>query len=473
MDETIIKPKIKPQAGVAQGDDRTVIKPRPAGNPIEQHDRTVITPRRKPVAGTAFLPSDSQTNSSASHNSNSAKYLPRLLPAHNLGLPELIASASPLLSIISQLRQLDGTIDIKELRLRIANMVKDFISDSQKEHSKDIVSKSSYALCATIDEAVLNTPWGESSEWSQKPLLSIFHKETYGGEKFYSMLDEEVTTDAKRFDLIELLYLCLSLGFLGKLRIDKHGQVKAEQIRANTYSLLKKNRDRFEGALSSSISPITTAKNKLYSFLPVWLLAASLALAGFGIYNYWLIELNKQSDIVIAELANLIPIREEEKLPDGQVRKEIIFLRELLAQEIKRDILSVDDYHSYSTVVLHSNSFFGSGSGQINEALFPILDKISKALESIPGRIIVSGHTDNIAIRTTRYPSNWHLSLARASAVGKYMSASADLKARLLPEGRADSEPVADNSTSEGRAKNRRVTIELYYTDQPLPLLQQ
>jgi len=96
-----------------------------------------------------------------------------------------------------------------------------------------------------------------------------------------------------------------------------------------------------------------------------------------------------------------------------------------------------------------------------------VLDKIAKALEAIPGRIIVSGHTDNIAIRTPRFPSNWHLSLARASAVVKYMDNVGELTGRMLPEGRGENEPVADNETTEGRAKNRRVVIDMFYENQP------
>ncbi len=465
IDKTIIKPR-PGQAPAA--DDKTVIKPRPAGNSVDQ-DKTIITPRRKTSGPTTFsaghgiAPEDSGNKPSRRHGiSNIQQQSIYDLP----GLPSLVKDASPLLSVISQLKQLDGTITIEELRRHISNLINTFTEAAHKNQTdREIVRKASYALCASIDEAILNTPWGENSAWSQKPLLSIFHHETYGGEKFYAMLDDEVNDDVKHYDLIELLYMCLSLGFLGKLRIDQHGQIKAEKIRANTYQVLIRNRNRFRRQLSTNAAPITTGKNKLTSFLPIWLLALFLTLAAFWIYNHWLLDLNKQSDAVAIELAKLIPIQKEETLPEGQIRKEILLLRQLLEQEIDRNVLSVNDYRNRSAVVLQSNELFPSGSADINKAFYPILDKISKALESIPGQIIVSGHTDNIAIRTARYPSNWHLSLARASAVGKYMSSSADLKARLLPEGRGESEPVADNSTSEGRAQNRRVKIELFYNE--------
>ncbi|MGH1485290.1 MAG: type VI secretion system protein TssL, long form [Cellvibrionaceae bacterium] len=463
-DKTIIKPR--PGQAPAPSDDRTVIKPRPAGNNVDA-DKTIITPRRKNNGPASFSPATDDKTQLAGRGRRQGINTIQQLSIYDLpGLPELVKEASPLLSIISQLKQLDGSIKIEELRQHISRLVTKFTNSARKNNDQDIVKKASYALCASIDEAILNTPWGENSAWSQKPLLSLFHQETYGGENFYKILDNEVTADVKHYDLIELLYMCLSLGFLGKMRIDKHGQMKAEKIRANTYQLLIKNRNRFKRQLSSNAQPIATEKSKLYSFLPIWLLAATLILASFGFYNHWLLELNKQSDTVVTELASLIPIQREESLPEGQIRKEILFLRQLLQQEIDRGVLSVNDYHNRSAVVLHSNELFSSGSADINAAFHPILDKISKAMESLAGRIIVSGHTDNIAIRTARYPSNWHLSLARASAVGKYMSASADLKARLLPEGRGDSEPVAENTTIEGRAQNRRVAIELFYNEE-------
>ena len=450
--------------------DKTIIKPRPGGNNIDA-DKTIITPRTKNNAFKPFSPATDDVTRIAGQAGGAAPI--QAFSVYDLpGLPPLVKHASPLLSIISQLKQLDSSVNIEDLRQHISQLVTRFIHEAKRNNDTETVRKASYALCTTIDEAILNTSWGADSAWTQKPILHSLPKETYGGDggdggkRFYSILDREVTEDVKNYDLIELLYICLSLGFLGKMRIDKHGTIKAEKIRANTYQLLIKNRNRFKRQLSSNIKPITAEKSKLYSFLPIWLLAATLTLIGFWIYNHWLLELNKQSDQLAQELALLIPApKTQESLPEGEIRKEIVFLRQLLQQEIELDILSVNDYHNRSSVVLHSNELFPSGSTDISTSFHPILNKIAKALESIPGRIIISGHTDNIDIRTARFPSNWHLSLARASAVGIYMSSVADLKARLLPEGRGDREPVADNNTPEGRAQNRRVVIELFYQD--------
>ena len=78
------------------------------------------------------------------------------------------------------------------------------------------------------------------------------------------------------------------------------------------------------------------------------------------------------------------------------------------------------------------------------------------------GHVLVLGHTDNRPIRSVRYPSNWHLSQARADAAARLLLPRLGDPERLRTEGRADSEPVASNQTPEGRASNRRVEIVVY-----------
>ena len=71
----------------------------------------------------------------------------------------------------------------------------------------------------------------------------------------------------------------------------------------------------------------------------------------------------------------------------------------------------------------------------------------------------MTGHTDNVPMFSARFPSNWHLSEARARSVVEILTASAAYDDRYRYEGRAETEPLADNSTADGRARNRRVDI--------------
>ena len=90
----------------------------------------------------------------------------------------------------------------------------------------------------------------------------------------------------------------------------------------------------------------------------------------------------------------------------------------------------------------------------------PVAERIAAALETEPGPIKVVGHTDNVKPSGTgRFKSNFDLSVARAKAVQDVMAPAISDPARFIVEGKGEHEPIADNSTDEGRAQNRRVEI--------------
>ncbi len=90
-----------------------------------------------------------------------------------------------------------------------------------------------------------------------------------------------------------------------------------------------------------------------------------------------------------------------------------------------------------------------------------LLDDLLPLLEEHEGRVTIEGHTDNVPIATPRFPSNWELSSARASGVVRYLVDRGIDPGILQAVGHADTRPVADNDTPEGRAENRRVSIVL------------
>jgi type VI secretion system protein ImpK len=137
-----------------------------------------------------------------------------------------------------------------------------------------------------------------------------------------------------------------------------------------------------------------------------------------------------------------------------------ILAREL-APEISRGQLSVSDSAAASAIVLKSDELFGSGSARLAQGLQPLIGRIADALDRIPGTIVVTGHTDNVPIRTARFPSNWELSTERARSVVALMRPRLRDPARLRAEGVADSEPMAPNDDAVNRARNRRVVIHL------------
>lgn len=110
-------------------------------------------------------------------------------------------------------------------------------------------------------------------------------------------------------------------------------------------------------------------------------------------------------------------------------------------------------------VRLEGEVVFESGSAELKRANTKIFDEIVRIARSRPGEIEVEGHTDDVPIATSTYPSNWELSTARAGQAVRYMIERGMPRSRIKAVGYADTRPVAPNQTPEDRAKNRRVEI--------------
>jgi chemotaxis protein MotB len=133
-------------------------------------------------------------------------------------------------------------------------------------------------------------------------------------------------------------------------------------------------------------------------------------------------------------------------------------------QEVKeRDKISyVEENEEHIKFTFSSPVLFDSGSAELKPTAFGALDLIKKQIESSDYPVIVEGHTDNVPIRGGKYPSNWHLSAARAfSVIHYFMRSSNILPQRLSAYGYGEFNPVAPNDTEENKIKNRRIEIIL------------
>jgi len=112
-------------------------------------------------------------------------------------------------------------------------------------------------------------------------------------------------------------------------------------------------------------------------------------------------------------------------------------------------------------VELPEGVLFDSGRAELRDAASDTLERVAEVLASVPNRnFLVAGHTDNVPIgRRNRYDSNWELSAARGVAVVRFLAEHGMPPERLAAAGYADTQPVASNSTEEGRAQNRRIEI--------------
>ncbi len=117
------------------------------------------------------------------------------------------------------------------------------------------------------------------------------------------------------------------------------------------------------------------------------------------------------------------------------------------------------------TVDLAEKVFFDSGKATLKPGGKAVLKKVAEALKGYKNKLVwVVGHTDNVPVAKslkTRFPSNWELSVARATNVVRFMQESGVPPERLVASGRSEYDPVGPNDTSEDRQKNRRIEIML------------
>lgn len=144
-----------------------------------------------------------------------------------------------------------------------------------------------------------------------------------------------------------------------------------------------------------------------------------------------------------------------------QAAKEV---GKVLAKEAAQGQLEIETEGNKLIIRVKEETTFPPGSAQALTSLDPILKKISDAVGSSPGRIVVEGHSDNIPISTPQFASNWELSSARAATIVRAMIAQKQLPPeRFEVRGLADTRPVASNDTARDRAKNRRVDIVIEF----------
>jgi type VI secretion system protein ImpK len=381
-------------------------------------------------------------------------------------LGPLVAAAAPLLTLAIRLKARAVHDNVDALRDRVMREIHAFERRvTPSGLSPQTLRASKYALCATIDDLVLATPWGSRSVWTTQSMVGTYFSETWGGDRFFDLLTQIKKDPAVNLDLLELQYYCISLGFEGRYRVTPRGASELAVLREDLYRLIRLGRGEVERDISPHWRGIQAAHRGLASLLPAWLALAIAALLAAIIYAGFSYALNTRSDGIFALLSSLPPegsvtlARAAVPLPSPP--KSNGGVQQALAPEAQAGTLSVQDGPQTVTVRIAAQGLFASGSAELTDTLRATLLKVGDVLNAEKGEIHVVGHTDNVPIRTLRFPSNWHLSLARAKAVQELLATRLKDPSRITAEGKADTQPVASNDTPAGREQNRRIEVIL------------
>jgi len=296
--------------------DRTVIRPMPGGRGGAQQPPAQQPPAQAPVQQAPIqqpapqqpvapaYQAQQQAPVQAAHGSANAYF------NTTNGLNPLVNATSTLIAVFEKTRASVSHPDVGGLHQRLVNEIKTFESTAKQTGIKpEIVLSARYAVCAALDEAVLNTPWGCESAWPQRTLLSVFHNETSGGEKFFLILDRMKEQPAENLYILEMMYIFLSLGFEGKYRVIHRGRDIIEQMRDDLFTIIRRQRGEYERSLSPSWQGLGKTRNSLASYIPMWVIASMVGAVLFLSYSGFRVWLYESSSLVVEQLDEIADMR--------------------------------------------------------------------------------------------------------------------------------------------------------------------
>ncbi len=207
----------------------------------------------------------------------------------NTGINPLVAAAASLFTAVAELRTLASSPDVYALYQELTHEIKAFETQAQSQgYRSEIILVARYILCTTLDETILNTGWGKVGDWHK--LLITFHGEDWGGERFFLILERLSADVALHIDILEFIYLCLNLGYMGKYQVIANSHVELEDLTDNLYQTIRWQRGEIKKELLLQGNNLTSAKEKKppISLLLLVILTFTVSLTIYAIFNFML-----------------------------------------------------------------------------------------------------------------------------------------------------------------------------------------
>jgi type VI secretion system protein ImpK len=394
------------------------------------------------------------------------------LPLGTQGQGPLVQAGFSLLMLAPLLRVRNPPSDLVTLRYAVERELSRF-SNSLLGRGTDerLVQLGNYSLCALLDDAVLNTPWGKNSPWQDNSLAGELHRDLNAGENFFTYLEQaRRAPDLERVRMVlELMSVCLALGFQGRYRLVSGGDETIRRIRVGVAGDLSRlDRDPIPD-LSGHWQGIPAPHGRVTSGIPLWVWGS--ALLAFLLLTYGVLQLGL--GIPAARLDALIEamppaghveiIRSaSETVSPSPVAKSVspaVFACLGGPSAVGPDAVMEDD--NQIRIRLPDTGLFASGHADLNATIIPTLQCIRDVAAGMSGRVLIIGHTDNVPIHTAAFPDNWALSRARADVVAEIFRPVLKEPRQLTVLGRAGTEPIDMKTDITSRARNRRVEIVL------------
>ena len=263
-----------------------------------------------------------------------------------------------------------------------------------------------------------------------------FIMKRFGGEKFFLIMQRLAQDPKANIDVLELMYLCLALGLEGRYRVVDNGRSQLESLRERLQQMIQKERGVIESDLSPRWRGVITQNNTGFRMVPIWVIAAVVLVLILILQMTLNFILNRDSDPVFAGLHKIkVDSVVAAPAPPPQPAKPIVRVAGFLSEEIAKKLVDVDENAQRSIVTIRGDGLFGSGSAELMSDFEPLMVRIGEALKTVPGKVVVVGHTDDQRPSPfSRYPSNFDLSKAR-SANRAEKTVGAHRRARAVQRG--------------------------------------
>ncbi|PVZ67677.1 type IVB secretion system protein IcmH/DotU [Pelagibaculum spongiae] len=427
--------------------DSSLLKPTPGGGQATNSSNGNF--QQQPLRATSSLPTQDGDD----------------IQIAEISVNPLVAAAAPLLTLSYQIRATVQHSNVPQLQGQTIQQIKQFEEAAKaKNCPPEQILTARYCMCTLIDEAVLSTPWGSSSNWPLQTLLSSFHNEASGGEKFFLILDRLQQDPRTNLHLLELLFSCISFGFEGKYRVLPRGLEQLTILREQLFQSVRKQRGEFEKELSPQWKGNTDSGSQLTKYIPLWV----VGVAGGGVllllYTIFGFLAGSNSDPLVNQLSlvgrNLPPpvIQRSSGLPSSSALIDII--QSGLGDLLDKKQLSVKQVNGQVRLLIPSAEVFNGESAEIDGAQVPWLLDLANMMKSLPGNLLVAAHT-SASDKVSNPKDMLALSESQAIALQQLFIKVTGQNERFSSLGLADEEPLASSNTADGRHLNQRIEIRI------------
>jgi type VI secretion system protein ImpK len=394
----------------------------------------------------------------------------------------LVAAFAPMLEIAPELERGTPPAQPEVLRQRLQGTLID-CRDAAVSMGQPLTraNQGAWFVAALVDDIAMNTPWGGHSDWPRQPLVTALTGEVDAGTRFFRHLEDLVAHPTRDPDLLELAYMCLSLGFRGMYRPQgPTGEASITALRGQIARLMR-NVDTMAAPISPHADGVKVPDEVRRFAVPlwtVWLVAAAMIAA---IYTGLSLQLGNKAEQLFVSAAALPPAERagifrpvrDTTVPDTAITPVEPVIFELLPlfqsaapTETAAALKGREDVSLTVLVVQGTNpEVFRSAKADLRPEYEPLIAAIAKTIlenAEVIGRVTVIGHTDSVPVQSSNpFQSNQGLSEARAATIAAALIAAGVPPDSVSSEGRADTEPVGDNATKDGRAQNRRIEIKI------------